>query len=140
MAERHKIIPASYLILKKDNKILLLRRYGTGYRDGEYSLISGHVEKDESFSDTIVREAEEEANIIIRKEDLKVLHVNNRPAENYLDVYFTVDDWKGEIMNREPDRCDDLSWYDVDDLPKNILPNVMYVLSELSSRFYSEYR
>jgi 8-oxo-dGTP diphosphatase len=43
-------IPASYLFLERDNRILLLRRSNTGYEDGNYSLIAGHVEANESFS------------------------------------------------------------------------------------------
>ena len=43
--ERNKIIPASYAVLIKDNKVLLVRRFNTGYEDGKYSLPAGHVEK-----------------------------------------------------------------------------------------------
>jgi hypothetical protein len=37
---RHTNIPASYLILMKDNNVLLLRRFNTGYEDGNYSMIA----------------------------------------------------------------------------------------------------
>lgn len=37
---KHTLIPASYLILKQGNKILLSRRENTGYEDGNYSLVS----------------------------------------------------------------------------------------------------
>ena len=56
-------IPAAYLVLIKEKKILLLRRFNTGYEDGNYSFIAGHVEKSESFTACIIREAKEEANI-----------------------------------------------------------------------------
>ncbi len=67
------IIPAVYLILEKDNKILLLRRYNTGYNDGLYSLPSGHVEDGEFPIDALIREAQEEIGIIIAKEHLLLL-------------------------------------------------------------------
>ncbi|MDD3284044.1 MAG: hypothetical protein PHZ07_00435 [Patescibacteria group bacterium] len=44
MTERHKITPASYLILKKENKILLGRRFNAKFENGNYILVSGHVE------------------------------------------------------------------------------------------------
>ena len=37
--ERHKIVPASYLVLIKDSKILLSRRVNTGYEDGKYPML-----------------------------------------------------------------------------------------------------
>jgi 8-oxo-dGTP diphosphatase len=49
------LIPSAYLYLKKSNKVLLLRRFNTGYEDGNYSFIAGHLEKNETFSDSIIR-------------------------------------------------------------------------------------
>lgn len=40
----HSLVPAAYLLLWQDEKVLLLRRYNTSYQDGNYSLIAGHVE------------------------------------------------------------------------------------------------
>ena len=53
--ERHKIIPASYLVLIKNNKILLQIRFNTGYEDGKYSRVAGHVDKGETFTEAIIR-------------------------------------------------------------------------------------
>ncbi len=36
--EYFKLIPTSHLILLRSNKILLLRRFNTGYEDGNYSV------------------------------------------------------------------------------------------------------
>ena len=58
--ERHKEVPASYLIIIKDGKILLQRRFNTGYMDSKYSLPAGHADKGEDFPQCIVREAKEE--------------------------------------------------------------------------------
>ena len=63
--ERLKIIPGIYLVLIKDNKILLLRRYNTGNDDGNYSLVGGHVDDGEAYKDAMIREAKEEADIEI---------------------------------------------------------------------------
>ena len=61
MNERHKNIPACYLYLKKNNQILLLRRFNTGFEDGNYFFVSGHLDGGESFTDAMIREAKEEA-------------------------------------------------------------------------------
>jgi 8-oxo-dGTP diphosphatase len=140
MKERHKLTPAAYLLLEKDNKILLIRRYNTGYEDGNYSLIAGHVDEGESYEDTMVREAKEEAGIIIKKEDLVFVHANHRPKSNYLDIYFRPKKWSGKPENKEPSKCDEFLWINWDSLPKNLIPHVRNSLLKIkNSEFYSEF-
>ncbi|MDP2741611.1 MAG: NUDIX domain-containing protein [bacterium] len=143
--ERHKNIPASYLVLIKDNKILLQKRFNTGYEDGKYSMVAGHVDRGENFTDTIIREAKEEAGIELAVSDLKVIHVMHRDSgtmENNerVDVFFTTEKWKGKIENKEPHKCDDLSWFDLDNLPENIIHYVKQAIDCIKNKiFYSEH-
>lgn len=141
--ERHKIITASYLLLEKDSKLLMLRRFNTGYRDGDYSLIAGHGEERESPRQCIVREAWEEAGIKVFPEDLILTHVNSRIGEDNeerLNLFWQCSKWEGEIMNKEPHKCDDLSWFQKDDLPENLVPELKVVLSAIKAgEFYSEF-
>jgi len=44
---------ACYLLLIKKDKMLLLRRFNTGWEDGKYTLISGHLEGDETVKQAI---------------------------------------------------------------------------------------
>lgn len=142
--ERHKVVPASYLVLMKDNKILLLRRFNTGYEDGKYSMVAGHVDKGETFTQCIIREAEEEAGIILKPEDLKVAHVmcrNSGTEENNerVDLFFIAENWGGKIENREPNKCDDLSWFDLNNLPDNIIFYIKQAIDCIKNKvFYSE--
>ena len=80
MEKNHCLIPASYLVLIKDNNILLLQRKNTGYEDGNYMFIAGHVEPNESFTGAVIREAKEEAGIIISERDVKLVHMMQRKA------------------------------------------------------------
>lgn len=79
----HTNIPASYLILIKDNKILLLRRANTGFKDGFYSMVAGHVDPGETFTDCIIREAQEEAGITLTIQDISVMHMMHRKSSQY---------------------------------------------------------
>ncbi len=147
MTERHHITPASYLILKKDGQILLLRRFNTGYHDGDYSLIAGHLDGNETFREAMAREAFEEVGIKVNPTDLRVVHVMHRfepdnPPEikERIDIFTMTDAWEGEISNMEPQKCDDLSWFDIDNLPENIIPYVKVVLQKIEANvFYSEF-
>ena len=143
--KRHQNIPASYLTLFKDNKILLLKRCNTGYEDGNYSLVAGHVDPNETFTQCIIREAEEEAGILLKPEDLKVVHVmhrNSGTAENNerVDVFFIAEKWDGEIINKEPHKCDDLSWFDLDSIPENVIPYIRQAIEGIKNKiYYSEH-
>ncbi len=123
--DRHKIIPAVYLVLIKDNKTLLCRRCNTGFCDGEYSLISGHFEAGESARMAMQREAKEEAGMDIDLDDLEMVQVMSR-GQNYLDYnnervdfFFTLKKWEKDPENTEPEKCDDMQWFSLDNLPEN---------------------
>ena len=145
--ERFKITPASYLILIKENKILLSRRYNTGFADGQYSLIAGHLDGKETFRHAMSREAAEEAGLIIKPEDLEVIHVLHRLSDFHdeslrerIDLFMIAKKWEGEPRNLEPHKCDDLSWFDVSNLPENTLDYIKHVIEKMQENIvYSEY-
>lgn len=130
--ERHKIYGAVYLMLLNKDQILLSRRFNTGWQDGKYSLVAGHVDGDESFATALCREAKEEAGIEIAPRDVEFAQAVHRrdssDAREYVDIYFAVTAWTGRIKNKEPEKCDELAWYSLDDLPENMVPAVRTVL------------
>lgn len=120
-------VPVSvHMLLIKENKILLMRRKDTGFADGFYSMPAGKLEPKESVENAIIREVKEEINIDIKNETLKTIQVMNRNGidRERIDYFFTVDRWNGEIKNNEPNKCDDLKWFDLDYLPENIIPYI----------------
>ncbi len=143
--ERHKIIPASYLILLKDKKVLMSRRYNKKYCNGKYSLPSGHVKVGESFTRCVIREAKEEIGVDLESKNLKVAHVIHgdfgiTQNNERVSAFFVSEKWDGEIKNMEPEKCDDLSWFDLNSLPENIAPEVLQVLENIKNdNFYSEF-
>lgn len=143
--EKFKLIPAVYLILRRKDEVLLLRRANTGYQDGKYSLIAGHVDGDELATNEIKREAKEEAGINIDPSKLKFVHVahrlnRNQVGQERIDLFYELWEWDGEVLNSEPEKCDDLSWYPIKKLPENMLPFVRLVLNDVANNvYYSEY-
>lgn len=108
----------------------MLRRCNTGYMDGYYSLPAGHVEKDETLLDAVIREAKEEIGITIKADDLKLVHTNNRTDTNpnRINFFFERNTWSGELINQEPNKCDDIKWVSLNILPDNIVPELAKAL------------
>ena len=128
--ERFKLIPAVYLILVRGDEVLLARRCGTLFGAGQYALVQGHVDGGETATAAVVREAREEIGIEIVEADLRCVHVMHRDSEigEWFDLFFVCERWKNDPHIAEPDRCDDLVWRRVDDLPKNTMPYIQRVL------------
>ena len=119
---RFKMIASAYLILVKDGKLLMLRRYKTGYEDGKYSLPAGHVEDGETLAQNLCREANEEVGLTIDPKDATLVHTMHRKEEDIrMDFFFTVSRYEGEPKNCEPDKCDQLAWFPLDKLPGNTI-------------------
>ncbi|MBN9413189.1 MAG: NUDIX domain-containing protein [Candidatus Paracaedimonas acanthamoebae] len=140
---RFKIPVAPHLILLKGDQVLLHLRQNTGYADGMYSLVAGHLEGGESILQAMIREAREEANIEIDPTDLSVnctMHRWSRSGEEYIYLYLICRRWKGQLRNREPEKCKELQFHPLDNLPSNLLPAVRRgiecALNEIS---YCEY-
>jgi mutator protein MutT len=140
-AERFTIRAAVYLLLVKDGKVLLLRRFNTGWRNGEYTLPAGHVDGGESIRSELCREAKEEIGITIKPSDLQFTHVmHQQDNHEYIDFYFVAKTWNGEPTNCEPEKCDDLRWVPLNGLPDNVIPNVKQALIAYAAHEgYSEF-
>lgn len=142
MSDKFKYIGSSYLILVKDDKVLLLKRSGTGFMDGYYGLPAGHLDGNETSREGGAREVKEEIGIGINPMDLEVVHVMHRKAEKdeRIDFFMTTEKYTGEITNCEPHKCEELKWFPIDNLPENIIPYIKYALENYKQgSFYSEF-
>lgn len=145
MKDYFKVTPASYVIFEKDNKILLLKRANTGYYDGYYSLPAGHFDGNESAKDVAVREVEEEVGLKIKPEDLKLIHVSHRKSpipidHERMDLFFQVARWEGEPINNEANKHEEVTWLPLNNLPKNIVPEVRQaIIKLLSGEIYGDF-
>jgi 8-oxo-dGTP pyrophosphatase MutT (NUDIX family) len=134
--EKNIILPAVFLVMKQNNKILLLRRFNTGFQDGQYTFPSGHVERNESPLTAVCREAREEVGVDVHSTDVKLEQVLYRKGYNIkgigfdntqierVDFFFSTERWTGNPNICEPNKCDDVRWFPITALPKNTFPVV----------------
>lgn len=119
--ERFRAVVAVHLMLLRGREVLLLRRANTGYADGNYSVVAGHLDGNETARQAMVREAAEEAGIIVALADLRFVHVMHRKeaaeADERIDLFFTATRWQGEPEIREPEKCSELRWASLNALP-----------------------
>lgn len=132
---------AVHLILEHNNEFLLLRRYNTGYEDGNYSVIAGHLNGNETIKEAMIREALEEANITIDDKHLKIVGVMHRKdGDESIDYYLYTNKFSGNVRIMEPNKCDDLAFYKLDNLPDNIIPYIKTALYNYKNNtIFSEY-
>jgi ADP-ribose pyrophosphatase YjhB (NUDIX family) len=137
---RFRLIPEVHLILEDQGRILLLQRFNTGYEDGKYSVVAGHVDGNEPARDAMCREAREEADLIIQPGDLVLRHVMHRRSdEERMSMFFSPTHWGGQPRNAEPHKCSDLSWFPVASLPDNMVAYVRLAIQQaLAGCVYSE--
>jgi 8-oxo-dGTP diphosphatase len=124
--ERYKLPFAAYLFLINDNNEILLYRRKGGAFDGMYSVIAGHIEPGETATKTIIREAKEEAGIIVEPKDIEFVCFSHSNAGNkeFAQIFFTSKKWQGEIQNLEEDRCNELNFVDINNLPEDTIPYI----------------
>jgi len=135
---RTLLVAAAYVVLRRGDRVLLQRRRGTGYRDGHWAVLAGHVDLGESVHEAAVREALEEAGVRIAAADLVPLTALHRferggPAvEQRIDLFFTATRWIGEPTLREPDKAEAMGWFDLRRLPEPLVPHEQLVLAAIA--------
>ena len=118
------------LIVENENKVCLLRRFNTGWNDGKYAVMGGHVEDGENPVVAVIREAKEELGIVVKEHDLtQVFTLGCSPDHIY--IYFKCSKYEGVVKNNEPDQCDDVQFFDVNNLPENMIDQDKLALTHI---------
>lgn len=114
------------LFIKKDQILLSLRRHITS--DGLYSVVAGHINGGETVTEAMIQEAKEEIGVDIKTSDLEVKNVchsySNHNDKEFIQFFAICRNWTGEIKNNEPDKCGEVKFAPLNNLPKNMVPYV----------------
>jgi 8-oxo-dGTP diphosphatase len=114
-AERFAVPVAVQALVLDGSRVLLARRRGSGYHDGEFGLPAGHVEGGEPLRAALVREIAEEVRLTVEPADARLVLTAHVAPEvpgdrEYLHAFFVVERWSGRPRIGEPEKCDELRW------------------------------
>ncbi len=136
---------AVHMLIMDNGKVLLQKRKGSKLWAGYYALPAGHIDEGENQYDALVREAKEELDIEIDPKDIEnsyvvlrrnFFEIDGKKLEPYIDYYFEIFKYQGTPRIAELDKCDELIWADINNLPE---PFVNYEGEFLSDRSITTY-
>lgn len=134
LGHRSLLVAAAYVLLLRGDEVLLQLRHGTGYMDGRWATLAGHVDPGETVHEAAVREAAEEAGIRVDPVDLEpvtTLHRLERggpQVEQRCDWFFAARRWSGDPGVAEPDKAVEMRWFPLGALPELVVPHERLVL------------
>ncbi len=128
--EAFQVTPIAYMILRRGNRILILKRAKTGM----FSLPAGHMEDGERSLETAVREVEEEIGVKVEPSQAKFVHVGHfkDPIGERVAFFYECASWTGEPQLMEPHIHDETRWALIDNLPENMQPYVRRSLENIA--------
>lgn len=132
---KSRIKAAVYMILVRYRQedggmeILLQRRQNTGYMDGLFDFsASGHLEEDEAFKMAAIRESQEELGIKIAEDEVDFVFLADGNEDGYEKVFFMTSAWEGKEQIMEPEKCAELCWFGLDELPLDeMIPDLVEI-------------
>ena len=120
---------------------MLSERANTGYMDGFFSLPAGHVDGGETIWNAMKREVSEEVGISLDQE-IDPVHVMHRIHKDHerIDYFFAITNWKGKPHNTEPEKCRQLKWFSLTQLPEKTVPYIRFAIEQyLQHKTWSEF-
>ncbi|PYI51807.1 NUDIX hydrolase [Paenibacillus flagellatus] len=129
-----------HVLFYRNDEVLLLKRKNTGFMDGMWSVVAGRIDGAEEVVSAAIREAREEAGVDIDPSGIDVVGVMHRKntSSEWIDFYLKVKSWKGDIVNKEPHKCEELRWFPLGDLPETVIPYVKSALARNHDRIWFE--
>lgn len=129
MVERPKV--GVGILVRKEDKFLLLKRKNA-HGEGSWCFPGGHLEFNEEINDCAMREVEEETGIKIKNPQF--LGITNDMFKNegkhYITIFVISDHEEGEGRIMEPEKCTDIGWFDINNLPSPLFLPINNLLNQ----------
>ncbi|MFV5995277.1 NUDIX domain-containing protein [Streptomyces sp. NPDC056231] len=134
------IVGVHFYLEDNHGRILLgLRHPDSTFAPATWHFLAGHCEREEAIS-CLVREAQEEAGLIIEPGDVELVHLVDSPsARPRIGLVFRARTWSGTPAVLEPNRCVEWRWWNPKDLPSAVVPYTRQAIDGvLAGRLYSQ--
>ena len=133
-----KCIGVFVMVIDQNNRVLLGERKNC-YKAGLYGCPGGRLEMTESLEDCAKRELLEETGLEAKVIKFAGVVRELQDGFNFIHFGFSCDDYQGKIENKEPDKCVGWKFYDMNHLPKLILPGHLAGIKLLNNSSVSGY-
>ncbi|CAH6803285.1 DNA mismatch repair protein MutT [Vibrio chagasii] len=115
------------IIFVSGSKFLLGFRQNTDAFDQYWGFPSGRIEQGELPRTAAEREAREEVAVDVG--NLTLFAIVSDPELPICHYFYLCHEWAGDIQNAEPHLCQELRWFDRDELPENCTP-ITYLINQ----------
>ncbi|WP_078865201.1 MULTISPECIES: NUDIX hydrolase [unclassified Streptomyces] len=121
-----QVIGVHLYLEDEEGRVLLgLRHPDSAYAGRTWHFLAGHCEREPAVG-CLVREAHEEAGLVIDPSDAQYAHavhlLDGPGAPPRMQLVFRVRRWQGTPEVREPDKCLAWQWWWPERLPEPIVP------------------
>lgn len=126
-----------------EGRVLLgLRHPDSAYAASMHHFLAGHCRR-ESAVTCLVREAQEEAGLVIDPGDIElahVVHLVDAPGDTpRMGLVFRARSWSGPPEIREPDKCTGWRFWNPEELPEQVVPYTRAAINGIrAGRLYTE--
>jgi 8-oxo-dGTP diphosphatase len=129
-----------WVILLNDEKVFLIKKIKND--SNEWTVVGGHVERNESLKQALKREIMEEIGVIVEEKDLIFQCVIDRKLNDAhrIHFFFKATEWQGRPQNKEQHIHSAGEWHDLNNLPNTIGPLATLAIQSLKrGEQYHEY-
>lgn len=133
------ILTARLLLEYRDHYLYLAQTKSNGE---SFTLPGGKIEGEEFAKEALIREAFEEAAIVLTKKSLKIVHVVHKKLRSTTEIifFFHATIWKGEVKVKEPDKFRETAWFPIDERPKRLPAVIQSAMSKIAKgKIFSQF-
>lgn len=116
---------ATYCLFKYNDKYLFIKRGDTNYMNGYWSIPAGKIDEGEDIYTGTIREMNEELDLNLTKDKMKIIHTLFRHDAGWVEVFFETELQTDQLNIKEPNKITEIVWKEsFDALPQPHIKSV----------------